>query len=149
MKSIERQIVEIAMVVILVIGFIALCATSVTAQTQEKVKIRATSLSELIGSQDEVECFAFYFDTKPEIIEDNILDYRMVYVSELQKAGYKPKLAITGDFINFPTPFDRWGHIIKWSDFADANKHEWDLKPTAKVIGRHAEKVVFDHDIEE
>ena len=143
MKSIERQIVETVMVIILIAGFIALCATSVVAQ---KVQIKAMSLSDLIGSDDEIECFAQFFDTKREIISLYIADYRHVYEDELRNAGYNVK-DIT-NHINFVIPFDKNGHIVKWEDFTDPERHEWDL-PRAKIIGRHHEKVVFHYEIEE
>jgi len=135
MKSIERQILEVVMVMILVIGFIALCATSIVAQNR-------TTLFEIVKLNDEVECFAFYFEKKTNTIKRNIEEYRLKYSNELKDKGYNP--------INLET-------LIHYKVYFDKNKvinNVIEKKPVRikeyhAVIGNHPEKVVFHYDIEE
>ena len=70
----------------------------------------ATSLSDLIKSDNEIECFANYYDTKPEIIKKNLDSFRLKYLTEIRNAGYNPK-----DFrcyIHIYVNFDKNGNII-------------------------------------
>lgn len=134
--------------------------TSNTVTTvQEKAVITAVTLSELVGSTDEIECFAFYFDIKPEVltgytdergvyIPGLLEDHRILFIDDLQNAGYKPTFTTDdNNYIYFNVPFDNNGNIIPWSDFIDPDKHEWELKEP-RIIGRHPEKTVFDYDID-
>jgi hypothetical protein len=70
----------------------------------------ATSLSDLIKSDNEVECFSNYYDTKPEIVKENLDSFRLKYLTEIRNAGYNPK-----DFkhyIHIQVNFDKNGNII-------------------------------------
>lgn len=105
--------------------FILILSVSAVAQTPY-----AKSLSELILSNDEIECFAFYFDIRPEIIRENLDKYRLQYLNEIKAAGYNP---VGVSYIHMYVPFDYTGKIIP---------------KKSKVIGIHDEKVVFDHDLD-
>lgn len=83
---------------------------------QEEVKlITKTCLAELISSNDEVECFAFYYDIKPDTIKANLNAYRVLYASELRDAGWNPTDPY--NLINFRVPFNRYGNLITWEQF--------------------------------
>lgn len=77
--------------------------------------ISKTCLAELISSNDEIECFSYYFDIKPEIIRENLNAYRVVYASELRDKGWNPTSPF--NLINFKVPFDQNGYIISWEEF--------------------------------
>lgn len=77
--------------------------------------ISKSCLAELISSDDEVECFAYYFDIKPEIIKANLNHYRVLYSSELRDAGWNPTNPY--NLINFRVPFDKDGYIVSWETF--------------------------------
>lgn len=102
--------------------FILLIAlTSCKAQKPQSIDdldslvITNTCLAELISSNDEVECFAYWFDIKPEIIKENLNYYRVLYASELRDAGWNPTNPYT--LINFRIPLDQYGIIVTWEEF--------------------------------
>ena len=109
-------------------------ALSVSAMAQTPY---ASSLSDLIRSDDEVECFAFYFDVRPEVIESNLEKYRLDYLTEVKNAGYNPK--DFKDYIHIHVPFDTYGRMIK--------KAPKSVDLMMVIIGNHDGKVVFDHKI--
>jgi hypothetical protein len=112
--------------------FILALSFSAMAQTPY-----ASSLSDLIRSNDEIECFAFYFDVRPEVIETNLEKYRLDYLTEVRNAGYNPK--DFKDYIHILVPFDTYGRIIK--------KAPRSVDLMMVIIGNHDGKVVFDHKI--
>ncbi len=89
---------------------------------------QAKSLSELMNSNDEIECFAFYFDIKPTIIKKNLDKYRLKYAKELKTKGYNPTNLET--LINYKANFTDKGEIIK-----------------NNIIGKHVGKTVFHYEI--
>lgn len=103
-----------------VLFFILLIAlTSCKAQNQiddlDSLIITTTCLAELISSNDEIECFAHWFDIKPEIIKANLNHYRVLYTSELRDAGWNPQSPF--NLINFRVPMDQYGIIVTWEEF--------------------------------
>jgi len=122
---------------ILIVGYIILLcifADSISAQQP----IEAFSLSELTKSNDEIKCYAYYYDTKPEIVQLNLELYQAKYKRELQKKGYK----ITKDdfnLIHILVPFTKNRHIMSWKQFIRfTNKH---------IIGDNPEKTTFHYDV--
>jgi|688.fasta_scaffold02411_4 hypothetical protein len=99
--------------------------------------ITNTCLAELCSSNDEIECFAFYFDTKPHIIKANLNHYRVLYSSELRDAGWNPQSPF--DLINFRVPIDQYGIIVTWE--------EW--KKIHHIDNDTEEKTLFHYPIEE
>ena len=81
----------------------------------DSLVITNTCLAELCSSNDEIECFAFWFDIKPEIIKANLNHYRVLYASELRDAGWNPTNPYT--LINFRIPLDQYGIIVTWEEF--------------------------------
>jgi hypothetical protein len=81
----------------------------------DSLVITNTCLAELISSNDEIECFAYWFDIKPEIIKANLNYYRVLYSSELRDAGWNPTDPY--NLINFRVPIDQYGIIVSWEDF--------------------------------
>lgn len=81
----------------------------------DSLTISKTCLAELISSNDEVECFSYYFDTKPEVIKANLNHFRIQYSIELRDAGWNPQSPF--NLINFRVPFDKNGNIITWEEF--------------------------------
>jgi hypothetical protein len=93
----------------------------------DSLVISKSCLAELCSSNDEIECFAYYFDIKPEIIKENLNAYKVVYASELRDKGWNPQSPF--DLINFRVPFDKDGYIIDWETFKkfhniDNDSHE-------------------------
>lgn len=86
----------------------------------DSLVISKSCLAELISSDDEVECFAFYFDIKPEIISFNLNAYRVKYFTELKDAGWNPQSPY--NLINFRIPFDQNGNLINWETFVKLHK---------------------------
>jgi hypothetical protein len=77
--------------------------------------ITNTSLAELCSSNDEIECFAHWFDIKPDTIKANLNHYRVLYSSELRDAGWNPQSPF--DLINFRVPIDQFGIIVTWEEW--------------------------------
>ena len=100
---------------------LAIALTSCKAQKPQSIDdldslvITNTSLAELCSSNDEVECFAHWFDIKPEIIKENLNHYRVLYASELRDAGWNPQSPY--NLINFRVPMDQYGIIVTWEEF--------------------------------
>jgi hypothetical protein len=93
----------------------------------ETFTISKSCLAELISSNDEIECFAFYFDTKPEVVKANLNHFRVQYSSELRDKGWNPTNPYT--LIDFRVPFDKDGNIVTWEEFKtlhhiDNDSHE-------------------------
>jgi hypothetical protein len=93
--------------------------TSCKAQNQidnlDSLIITNTSLAELCSSNDEIECFAHWFDIKPDTIKANLNHYRVLYSSELRDAGWNPQSPF--DLINFRVPIDQFGIIVTWEEW--------------------------------
>ena len=77
--------------------------------------ITNTCLAELCSSNNEVECFAHWFDIKPDTIKANLNHYRVLYASELRDAGWNPQSPY--NLIYFRVPMDQYGIIITWEEF--------------------------------
>jgi hypothetical protein len=125
------------MISILVVGYIILlCIFADSLKAQQP--IAAFSLSELIESNDEVECYAHYYDVLPIIVEINREVYQTKYKKELIKKGYK----ITKDdfnLIHILVPFTKNRHIMSWRKF---------IRFTNKsVVGDSPEKTTFHYDV--
>ena len=91
------------------------CKAQKPVQEEQVTLITKTCLAELISSNDEVECFAYYYDIKPDSIKANLNAYRVLYASELRDAGWNPTNPY--DLINFRVPFNRYGKLITWEEF--------------------------------
>jgi hypothetical protein len=89
---------------------------------------QAKSLSQLMKSKNEIECFAFYFDIRPTIIKKNLDKYRVKYAKELKAKGYNPTNLET--LIQYKVNFTNKGEIIK-----------------NNIIGKHVGKTVFHYEI--
>lgn len=125
------------MITILVVGYIILlCIFADSLKAQQP--ITAFSLSELIESNDEIECYAHYYDVQPEIVQLNRELYQAKYKKELIKKGYK----ITKDdfqLIHILVPFTKNGKMMSWKQF---------IRFTNKtVIGDSPEKTTFHYDV--
>jgi len=81
----------------------------------DSLVISKSCLAELCSSDDEVECFSYYFDIKPDSIKTNLNAYRVLYAFELRDKGWNPQSPF--DLINFRVPFDKDGYIIDWETF--------------------------------
>ena len=81
----------------------------------DSLVITTTCLAELISSNDEIECFAYWFDIKPDTIKANLNHYRVLYASELRDAGWNPQSPF--NLINFRVPMDQYGIIVTWEEF--------------------------------
>lgn len=132
-----KNIINKFMISILVVGYIILlCIFADSIKAQQP--IAAFSLSELIQSNDEIECYAFYYDVQPIIVQLNREIYQQKYKRELQRKGYK----ITKDdfnLIHILVPFTKNGHIMSWKQF---------IRFTNKtVIGDSPEKTTFHYDV--
>lgn len=103
----------------------------------DSLVISKSCLAELISSDDEVECFAYYFDIKPEIISSNLNAYRVKYSSELRDKGWNPQSPF--NLINFRVPFDQNGNLIDWETFKRLHHIDNDTR----------EKTLFHYEIEE
>jgi hypothetical protein len=99
--------------------------------------ITNTSLAELCSSNNEIECFAHWFDIKPDTIKANLNHYRVLYSSELRDAGWNPQSPF--DLINFRVPIDQYGIIVTWE--------EW--KKIHHIDNDTEEKTLFHYPIEE
>jgi hypothetical protein len=77
--------------------------------------ITNTCLAELISSNNEIECFAYWFDIKPDTIKANLNHYRVLYASELRDAGWNPQSPY--NLIYFRVPMDQYGIIVTWEEF--------------------------------
>jgi hypothetical protein len=77
--------------------------------------ITNTCLAELISSNNEIECFAHWFDIKPDTIKANLNHYRVLYSSELRDAGWNPQSPY--NLIYFRVPMDQYGIIVTWEEF--------------------------------
>lgn len=102
--------------------FILLIAlTSCKAQKPQSIDdldslvITNTCLAELCSSNNEVECFAHWFDIKPDTIKANLNAYRVLYASELRDAGWNPQSPF--NLIHFRVPMDQYGIIVTWEEF--------------------------------
>lgn len=115
--------------------------TSCKAQNEivnlDSLIISKSCLAELCSSDDEIECFAYYFDIKPEIISSNLNVYRVKYSSELRDKGWNPTNPYT--LINFRVPFDKDGYIIDWETFKKLHHIDNDTR----------EKTLFHYEIED
>jgi hypothetical protein len=140
---------------ILMVLSIILIAGMFTALSAQKAQIRAMSLSDLIGSDDEIECFAQFFDVKPEILKPFINDkgqnvagllqeYKQYFENEVKEAGYSPYFQ---NHIYYIVPFDKDGNIINCNQFQNQKMNS--PKTKVKIIGKHIEKTVFHYDVEE
>ena len=105
-----------------VLFFIILIAlTSCKAQKPQSIDdldslvITNTSLAELCSSNNEIECFAHWFDIKPDTIKANLNHYRVLYASELRDAGWNPQSPF--NLIYFRVPMDQYGIIVTWEEF--------------------------------
>jgi hypothetical protein len=107
--------------------------TSCSKSQSAEITISKTCLAELISSDDEIECFAYYFDITPNIIKANVNHYRVLYSTELKDAGWNP--TNLNNLINFRVPFDNLGNIISYSTF----------KKYMKVDHSTHEKTLFDY----
>jgi hypothetical protein len=120
-----------------------LAFTLVSCKTQNQIDnlnnliISKSCLAELISSNDEVECFSYYFDIKPEIIRENLNAYRVVYASELRDKGWNPQSPF--DLINFRVPFDKDGYIVSWEIF----------KRLHSIDNNTEEKTLFHYEIKD
>lgn len=137
---------EIFILTILSVIFIGGIFTTVTAQTPQlasnkskKIQIHYTSLSELIGSDNEIECFSHYFDMQPDSVSRYIDDVRQIYEDEIRNAGYK--VTEIENHIHYPVLFTRFGHMVKWEDLSDYNRHEWKLV-NPKAISKLPNKTI-------
>ena len=99
--------------------------------------ITNTSLAELCSSNDEIECFAHWFDIKPDTIKANLNHYRVLYSSELRDAGWNPQSPF--DLINFRVPIDQYGIIVTWDEF----------KKIHSIDNDTVEKTLFHYEIED
>jgi hypothetical protein len=99
--------------------------------------ISKSCLAELCSSNDEIECFSYYFDIKPEIIRENLNAYRVVYASELRDKGWNPQSPF--DLINFRVPFDKDGYIVSWEIF----------KRLHSIDNNTKEKTLFHYEIKD
>lgn len=90
---------------------------SCKSQQQNQFIITKSCLAELISSDDEIECFAYYFDITPNIIKANVNHYRVLYSTELLDAGWNP--TNLNNLINYRVPFDNYGNIVSWDKFKD------------------------------
>lgn len=107
----ETKIIIAFTIYIFIMGGILSC----NAQTT----ISHLGLSELIDSDDEVECFAHYYDTKPEIIKANLSKYRKKYKKEIEKhhwAIIKPDDQLFQEKI----PFTANGKMLSYKQFKKA-----------------------------
>jgi hypothetical protein len=127
----------------LTVLFLAFTLVSCKAQNQididdlDSLIITNTSLAELCSSNDEIECFANWFDIKPDTIKANLNHYRVLYSSELRDAGWNPQSPF--DLINFRVPIDQYGIIVTWE--------EW--KKIHHIDNDTEEKTLFHYPIEE
>lgn len=99
--------------------------------------ITNTCLAELCSSNNEVECFAHWFDIKPDTIKANLNHYRVLYASELRDAGWNPQSPY--NLINFRVPIDQYGIIITWEEFKKIHSIDNDTE----------EKRTYHYEIEE
>jgi hypothetical protein len=99
--------------------------------------ITKTCLAELCSSNDEIECFAHWFDIKPDTIKANLNHYRVLYSSELRDAGWNPQSPF--DLINFRVPIDQYGIIISWEEF----------KKIHHIDNDNEEKTLFHYEVED
>jgi len=113
------------------------CSKSQSTTSTDSLIISKSCLAELISSNDEVECFSYYFDTKPEVVKANLNHFRIQYASELRDAGWNPQSPF--DLINFRVPFDQNGNLITWEQFKKLHYIDNDTK----------EKTLFHYEIEE
>jgi hypothetical protein len=90
------------------------CSKSQDVNT-DSLTISKSCLAELISSDDEIECFSYYFDIKPDSIKTNLNAYRVLYASELRDKGWNPTNPYT--LIDFRVPFDQNGNLIDWETF--------------------------------
>lgn len=81
----------------------------------DSLVITNTCLAELYSSNNEIECFAHWFDIKPDTIKANLNHYRVLYASELRDAGWNPTNPYT--LIHFRIPLDQYGIIVTWEEF--------------------------------
>ena len=65
--------------VLLLIFTLVSCKSQNQIDNLDSLIITNTCLAELISSNDEVECFSYWFDIKPEIIKANLNHYRVLY----------------------------------------------------------------------
>jgi hypothetical protein len=125
------------MKVLFFILLIALTSCKAQQPKEEITLITKTCLAELCSSNDEVECFAFYFDIKPDSIKTNLNAYRVQYSLELRNKGWNPTSPF--DLINFKVPFDQNGYIIDWETF----------KKFHSIDNNNEEKTLFHYEIED
>jgi hypothetical protein len=111
------------------------CTKSQDVNTETFI-VSKTCLGELLSSNDEIECFSHYFDTKPEVIKANLNHFRVQYCSELRDKGWNPKSPF--DLINFKVPFDKNGFII--------DKAQWEK--LNYIDNDNFEKTLFDYPLE-
>jgi hypothetical protein len=127
----------------LTVLLLAFTLVSCKAQNQididdlDSLIITNTSLAELCSSNNEIECFAHWFDIKPDTIKANLNHYRVLYSSELRDAGWNPQSPF--DLINFRVPIDQYGIIVTWE--------EW--KKIHSIDNDTEEKTLFHYPIEE
>ncbi len=121
---------KIILAILATLLFLAICSTSVVAQT-----IRATSLSELIGSDNEIECFAFKFDTKPKLVKESLDSFRHVYKKMILTNEWQ--VSVSKDSLIYArVPLDTNGNIVSYKVF---KKH-------MKVDNSTKEKTLFHYE---
>jgi hypothetical protein len=103
----------------------------------DSLVISKSCLAELISSDDEIECFSYYFDIKPDSIKTNLNAYRVQYSLELRNKGWNPTSPF--DLINFKVPFDQNGYIISWEEF----------KKIHSIDNDNSEKRTYHYEIED
>jgi hypothetical protein len=113
------------------------CKAQIDIDNLDSLIITNTSLAELCSSNNEIECFAHWFDIKPDTIKANLNHYRVLYSSELRDAGWNPQSPF--DLINFRVPIDQYGIIVTWE--------EW--KKIHHIDNDTEEKTLFHYPIEE
>jgi len=105
-----------ALTVLLLLTFtLVSCKAQIDIDNLDILIITNTSLAELCSSNDEIECFAHWFDIKPDTIKANLNHYRVLYSSELRDAGWNPQSPF--DLINFRVPIDQFGIIVTWEEW--------------------------------
>ncbi len=117
---------------VLFFTMLCICVTGKTQTTDVSVK----SLKQLISTNNEIECFAMFFDIRPSIIKKDIDKFRLKFAMELKKAGWNP--TNLEKLIDFKIPFDKNGNIV--------TKEQW--KKINHVDNDTEEKTLFHYDID-
>jgi hypothetical protein len=104
-----------ALTVLLLTFTLVSCKAQNQIDNLDSLIITNTCLAELISSNNEIECFAYWFDIKPDTIKANLNHYRVLYASELRDAGWNPQSPY--NLIYFRVPMDQYGIIVTWEEF--------------------------------